>query len=68
MDAPAMLFRELYRHFYTPELDLFATHINAPVPAYISWRPDPSAVAVNAFTLDWGGKALYAFPFFSLIS
>ncbi|MPD04798.1 hypothetical protein E2C01_100507 [Portunus trituberculatus] len=62
------LFRKLCQRFYTPEIDLFATHIIAQLPAYVSWKPDPSAMDINAFTLDWGGKSLYAFPPFSVIS
>ena len=72
MDSEWMLqpciFRKLCQRFYTPEIDLFATRLNAQVSTYISWKPDPSALDIDAFTLDWGGKSLYAFPPFSVIS
>lgn len=66
MDSEWML--QLCQRFYTPEIDLFATRINAQLPAFVSWKPDPSAMDINAFTLDWDGKSLYAFPPFSVIS
>ena len=31
-------------------VDLFATHLNNQLRKYISWRPDPFAVATDAFT------------------
>lgn len=34
------------------DIDLFATHINVKCEIYISWFPDPFAVAFDAFTLD----------------
>ena len=37
------------------------------LPRYVSWIPDPNAVRVDAFTLDWGTQYNYAFPPFSLI-
>ena len=49
------------------ELDLFATMKNAQVPLFVSWRPQPSALATNAFGIQWKSNAAYAFPPFSLI-
>ena len=34
---------------------------------YISWKPDPQAYAVDAFTQNWADMKFYAFPPFSLI-
>ena len=34
---------------------------------YVSWRPDPSAVHNDAFTMDWSNLKAYAFPPFNLI-
>lgn len=61
------IFRRLCHVFYTPDVDLFASRINAQVPTYVSWKPDPSATYINAFTIDWGIGKLYAFPPFCLI-
>ena len=51
---------------FVPELDLFASYLNAQVPCYVSWFPDPNAVANDAFDF-WENKTFYAFPSFSLI-
>ncbi|KAJ8914161.1 hypothetical protein NQ315_016240 [Exocentrus adspersus] len=51
----------------TPEIDLFASKDNHKCHRYISWRRDPYAIAVDAFTICWRGYFFYAFPPFSLI-
>ena len=51
-----------------PEIDLFASRINAQFPKYASFRPDPHAFAIDAFTLQWTDLKLYAFPPFSVIA
>ena len=38
---------------YTPTIDLFPSRINAQVQPYVSFRPDPFAKYVDAFTLNW---------------
>ena len=53
--------------FGTPVTDLFTTCINAQLTKYISWRPDPTAVHVDAFTYDWSKDYHYAFPPFSVV-
>ena len=62
------IFKRVCQLYYTPEVDLFATRINAQVSTYVSWKPDPSATHINAFTLNWANKKVYAFPPFSMIS
>ena len=56
MDGEWMLqlciFRMICQRFYTPDINLFTTQINAQLHDYVSWRPDPSAMCINAFTLD----------------
>ena len=37
-------------------VDLFATRDNRLLNRYVSWRPDPSAVAVDAFMLQLKGE------------
>lgn len=49
------------------EVDLFASRLNKQVDTYVSWKPDPGAIAVNAFSIVWDRKPFYAFPPFSLI-
>ena len=50
------------------DVDLFASRVNAQLKSYVSWRPDPDAMAVDAFTLDWSKCRAFCFPSFSLIS
>ena len=50
-----------------PEIDLFASYSNAKVACYYSWKPDPGAAHVDAFTVSWRGPLTYCFPPFSLL-
>ena len=51
-----------------PTIDLFASRLNYQVDTYCAFQPDPGAVAIDAFTLDWSQFDLcYAFPPFSVI-
>ena len=49
------------------EIDLFATRLTNQLKSYVSWRPDPQAVATDAFSIDWSQLKGYAFPPFNLI-
>ena len=51
-----------------PDVDLFASRINAQLETYVTWRPDPNAVHIDALTLNWTNIYGYAFPPFSLIA
>ena len=48
-------------------IDLFASRTNAQLPMYCSWRPDPHALAVDAFSIPWRDHRPYLFPPFVLI-
>lgn len=65
-----MLGREFYKiciqKYGVPEIDLFATHLSRQCEKFISWRPDPKSVCVDAFTLSWT-QFFYAFPPFALV-
>ena len=51
-----------------PDIDLFASRLNHKVPKYASWKPDPLASFVDAFTLNWREFSnAYAFPPFCLV-
>ena len=52
---------------FNPKIDLFASRLNNQLLVFVSYRPDPLAMAINAFTLDWGKFPFYAFPPFSII-
>ena len=61
-------FSQITHYFGYPEIDLFASRSNAKCPRYITWKNDPDAYAVDAFTISWKNKLFYAFPPFSLIT
>ena len=50
-----------------PDLDLFASRINTQLSSYVSFKPDPGAKAVDAFTLSWHDTKFYVFPPFCVI-
>lgn len=52
---------------FTPNIDLFASRLNKKNPRFMSYRPDPECVAVDAFTQSWQGLDFYAFPPFICI-
>ena len=47
--------------------DLFASAWNRQLETSVSWQPQPSALAIDAFSLDWHRLQAYAFPPFALI-
>ena len=50
-----------------PKIDLFASRLNCQMQRYVSYRPDPKAEAVDAFSISWKHLQFYAFPPFSII-
>lgn len=60
-------FREIVSKFGNPEIDLFASRINTKCEKYISWKRDPYALNIDAFTINWHDFFFYAFPPFSLV-
>lgn len=36
-----------------PDIDFFASRLNYRLKPYLSYKPDPGAVAVDAFTVQW---------------
>ena len=44
------------------DTDLFAMRLTHQLPRYVSWRPDPQAIAADAFSLNWATLKGYAFP------
>jgi len=61
------VFRILNNMWGPVDIDLFASRTNAQINRYIAWKPDPFAVAIDAFTIDWHMYSFYAFPPFSMI-
>jgi len=48
-------------------IDLFADRLNTQMTRYVSWKPDPFALATDAFTIKWTEEVGYIFPPFCLI-
>ena len=61
------IFMKLIQIWGEPDIDLMASRINKQLPRYISWRCDPEAENVDAFSVSWASDYLYCFPPFSLI-
>ena len=61
------VFKHIVSTFGKPHIDLFASRINHQLSNYISWRPDPWAKAVDAFSVNWSPTYNYCFPPFSII-
>jgi ribonuclease HI len=54
--------QEVWKVWGVPRVDLFATHLNHKLPRFVSPFPHKEAWKVNAFSFQWGGDLLYAFP------
>ena len=61
-------FRKLCPKVFIPDVDLFASRLTRRIEAFVSWQPDPDAMATNAFSLNWGSFRGYIFPPFCLIT
>ena len=61
------IFVRIYRHFFRPEIDLFATRHNSQLKKIVSWKYDPEAVSTDAYSLSWSNFEPYMFPPFALI-
>ena len=56
------VFRQIDQRYGPHSVDLFATRDNALLNRFVSWRPDPSAIAVDAFMFPMTGENPYCFP------
>lgn len=61
-------FKKICHDLRTPEVDLFASRINAKCKIFASWFRDPEAEILDAFTVSWANYNFYAFPPFSLVA
>ena len=52
---------------FIPSIDCFASRINKQIEEYISFKPDPYASHIDAFTISWNNLKGYMFPPFSVI-
>ena len=56
------VFKEICRKWFTPHVDLFATHLNHKLPLYVSPIPDPRAWNIDALNINWTNLTAYAYP------
>ena len=63
-----LIYLDIIRAFMIPNIDLFASRLNFQCKPYVAWLPDPDALFIDAFTLDWSKFNFYAFPPFSMIT
>ena len=59
--------KSLFDQFGKPEIDLFASRLNTKCTKYASYKPDPDAYHVNAYSLCWLNLNSYIFPPFSIV-
>ena len=53
---------------FLPCIDLFASRINKQFNTYVSYKPDPYAKHIDAFTITWSTEDFYCFPPFSCVT
>ena len=56
------VFKQICHKWFTPHVDLFATHLNHKLPLYVSPIPDPKAWDIDALNINWMGLTAYAYP------
>ena len=56
------VFKQIYQKWFTPHVDLFATHLNHKLPLYISPVPDPKAWDIDALNINWTNLTAYTYP------
>ena len=61
------VFHQLNSRWGPFKLDMFASRHNTQLEHYVSWYPDPYALAVDAFQQPWNEEGLYLFPPFAMI-
>ena len=54
--------KKICQKWFTPHVDLFATHLNHKLPLYVSSVPDPKAWDIDALNINWTGLTAYAYP------
>ena len=62
------VFNMIDQRYGPHSVDLFATRDNRLLDRFVSWRPDPSVIAVDGFMFSLKGENPYCFPPVSCIS
>lgn len=58
---------QLWDDVEKPDVDLFASAVNAKCTKYVSWTAEADAWKVDAFSFSWTDIYFYAFPPFALL-
>ena len=61
------VFQQMLLKMHGIKVHLFASRINHQLTAFVSWRPEPGAMACDAFNLNWGLMKGYLLSPFCLI-
>ena len=61
------VFKQICQKWFTPHVDLFATHLNHKLPLYVSPVPDPKVWDIDALNINWTGLTAYAYPPMALL-
>ena len=56
------VFKQICQKWFTPHVDLFATHLNHKLPLYVSPVPDPKPWDIDALNINWTNLTAYAYP------
>ena len=57
-----VVFQQLMMELGPCSVDLFASRLTAQLDSYMSWKPDPGALATDALSQQWTEIKGYAFP------
>jgi hypothetical protein len=52
---------------FVPKVDWFASSVNAQLPRFYAWHPEPAAEGIDAFDFCWSNVEGYVYPPFVLI-
>jgi len=63
-----LVFNKISSFWGKPSIDLFASRLNFQFRPFVSWKPDPEAFAIDAFSIIWKEQNFYAFPPFAIIN
>ena len=55
------IFKRVSAFWGKPSIDLFASRLNFQLRPFVSWKPDPEAFAIDAFSISWTEHNFYAF-------
>ena len=62
METRGDIYEKITERWGSPKIDMFASRLNYQTLPYVAWKPDPQAMAIDAFTLNWDFPLIFAFP------